>query len=84
MLSGLDLLFFASWLHTDGTSLGTGRPAALDAVLLLSHPLAHRCHGLGRTRGGEGAGLVGPWCGPTRTSYLDYSRFIQVLYRFLG
>ena len=33
---------------------------------------------------GEGAGLVGPWCGPTRTSYLDYSRFIQVLYRSLG
>ena len=84
MLSGLDLLLFASWLHTDGTSLGTGKPAAIDAVLLLSHPLAYRCHGLGRTRGGEGAGLVGPWSGLPRASFLSDSQFIQVLYRVLG
>ena len=56
----LGLLTVASWFLTYDTGLGTSRPAALDAVLLLSHPLAHRRHGLGRTRGGEDAGLVGP------------------------
>ena len=57
MLSGLDLLLFASWLHTDGASLGTGKSTALDAMILLSHPLSYQCHGMGRTRGGEGVGL---------------------------
>ena len=79
MLSGLDLLLFASWLHTDGTSLGTGKPAALDAVLLLSHPLAYRCHGLGRTRGDEGAGLLGPRGGRTRGSSLSVIMSIWAL-----
>ena len=57
----------------------TGNPLALDAVFLLSHPLSYRCHGLNRTRCGEGAGLVGPWCGPTRASYLIADLFARAL-----
>ena len=33
---------------------------------------------------GEGAGLVGPWSGLPRASFLSDSQFIQVLYRVLG
>ena len=55
-------------------------PFALDAVLLLSHPLSSRCHGRGRTRGDEGAGLLGPRSGRTRDSSLSVSMSIRALW----
>ena len=79
MRTRLGLLTIASWFLPYGTSLGTGKPLALDAVLLLIHPLSSRCRGRGRTRGDEGAGLLRPCGGRTRGSSLSVNMSIRAL-----
>ena len=62
-----------------GTGLVASWLIALDAVLLLIHPLSSWCHGRGRTRGDEGPGLLGPFGGCISGSSLSITMFIRTL-----
>ena len=68
-------LFTPRWL-TYGTSVGAGRPAALDALLILVRSLSNRGHVHGHPCG-EGAGLLGPRWGRTRDSTLIRKLFTE-------